>query len=294
MLCAFVSYLANHNLKNSTLKVYLSATRQLQLAVGLSDPFAGTAFPQLHQVLRGIKRAEAEKGVGKKQRLPITPVLLKKLWEVWSQHGQEFNTKMLWAACCLCFFAFLRAGEMKVPSDSEYDESVHLSVRDVAVDDPTHPSIIQIRIKQSKTDPFRKGIDLYVGKTGSSLCPVVAMMNYLMVRGTKRLGPLFIFSDGRVLTRQRFVDAVRDGLNKAGINSKNYSGHSFRIGAATTVAMKGVDDSIIKTLGRWESLAYLQYIKVPYSQLAGISSLLVNYFVGECRQICSNVLIMII
>ena len=128
---------------------------------------------------------------------------------------------MLWAACCLCFFAFLRAGEMTVPSDSEYDESVHLSVRDVAVDDPTHPSIIQIRIKQSKTDPFRKGIDLYVGKTGSSLCPVAAMMNYLMVRGTKRLGPLFIFSDGRVLTRQRFVDAVRDGLNKAGIDSKN-------------------------------------------------------------------------
>ena len=110
---------------------------------------------------------------------------------------------------------------MTVPSDSEYDESVHLSVRDVAVDDPTHPSIIQIRIKQSKTDPFRKGIDLYVGKTGSSLCPVAAMMNYLMVRGTKRLGPLFIFSDGRVLTRQRFVDAVRDGLNKAGIDSKN-------------------------------------------------------------------------
>ena len=58
---------------------------------------------------------------------------------------------------------------MTVPSDFKYDESVHSSVLDVAVDDPTHPSMIQITIKQSKTDPFRKGIDLYVGKTGSSL-----------------------------------------------------------------------------------------------------------------------------
>ena len=45
------------------------------------------------------------------------------------------------------------------------------------------------------------------------------MMNYL-VRGTKRLGPVFMFSNGRVLTRQRFVDAVKDGLSKAGIDSK--------------------------------------------------------------------------
>ncbi len=277
VLCAFVSWLASKDkLKHSSLKVYLSGVRHLQIVNGLPDPFAGVAFPQLDQVMKGIKRHEAEKGVGKKQRLPISPTILNKLWGVWSEHGENYNTRMIWAACCLCFFAFLRAGEMTVPSDTEYDETVHLGIKDVAVDDANHPSILQIRIKQSKTDPFRQGINLYVGKTGSHICPVASMMNYLQARGMGTSGPLFRFSDGRVLTRKRFVDAVRDGLKKAGVDERSYSGHSFRIGAATTAAKKGIEDAIIKTLGRWESLAYLEYIKVPRSQLAGISSRLID------------------
>ena len=89
-------------------------------------------------------------------------------------------------------------------------------------------------------------------------------------------GPLFKFEDGKVLTRQRFVNAVQEGLDKAGVYSSKYSGHSFRIGAATTAAEKGIEDCIIKTLGRWESLAYLQYVKLPRSQLAGYSNILVS------------------
>ena len=145
----------------------------------MSDPFAGTAWPQLDLVMRGIKRVEAERGMSKRERLPISPCLLRKLKEVWSPQSHEHNTKMIWAACCLCFFAFLRAGEMTVPSDGAYDASVHLSIQDIAVDDSRNPSIIRIQIKQSKTDPFRKGVDLYVGKTGSQLCPVTSMLTYL-------------------------------------------------------------------------------------------------------------------
>ena len=275
VLCAYVSYLANQHLKHTTIKVYLSAIRHLQIAAGLTDPFASVAWPRLDQVIRGIKRVEAEKGTNKKERLPISPVILSKLKEAWSQEKDKYDTKMIWAACCLCFFAFLRAGEMTVPSDEEYDPSVHLSVQDIAVDNSQCPSILCIKIKQSKTDPFRKGVDLFVGKTGSSLCPVSAMLSYLCVRGMEK-GPLFKFEDGRLLSRQRFVKEVRDGLQKAGIDSAKYSGHSFRIGAATTAAAKGIEDCIIKTLGRWESLAYLQYVKIPRSQLAGYSNMLAS------------------
>ena len=65
---------------------------------------------------------------------------------------------------------------MTVPSDSTYDPSVHLSYKDIAVDDPVNPQtqIISVFIKQSKTDPFRRGINLFLGRTSSDLCPVMA------------------------------------------------------------------------------------------------------------------------
>ena len=37
---------------------------------------------------------------------------------------------------------------------------------------------------------------------------------------------------------------------------------------------KGVEDSVIKTLGRWQSLAYLEYIRIPREQLANYSHML--------------------
>ena len=183
-------------------------------------------------------------------KLPISPAILKKLKVAWSPDMKKHDGKMLWAACCLGFFAFLRAGEMTIPSNESYDASVHL---DISVDDSKNPSIMRVRIKQSKTDPFRKGVDLYVGKTGSQLCPVSATLRYLCVRGMSP-GPLFRFEDGKVLSRQRLVDAMRNGLHRAGVDESKYSGHSLRIGAATTAAEKGIEDAIIKTLGRWESL----------------------------------------
>ena len=84
------------------------------------------------------------------------------------------------------FFAFLRASEFTVPSDSEYDAEVHLGRGDLAMDDPGSPSFIRVCIKQPKTDPFRQGAYLYVGRTGTEVCPVAALLDYLCVRGPCR------------------------------------------------------------------------------------------------------------
>jgi hypothetical protein len=269
--------LADQGLRHRTVKVYLSALRFMQIQAGLKDPFAQVAWPRLDYVVKGIKKVEAEKGVASRTRLPITPSILQKLQEVWSTSSKccAFDRKMLWAACCLGFFGFLRVGEMTAPGDATYDASVHLSISDIAVDNSKSPAVVRVTIKASKTDPFRKGVELYLGKTGTTVCPVTAMVSYLCVRGMSS-GALFLFSDGRLLTRQRFVEALRTALGEANVPQDQYCGHSLRIGAATTAAAKGMDGSIIKTLGRWESVAYLQYIKIPRQQLAGYSRLLVS------------------
>jgi len=53
----------------------------------------------------------------------------------------------------------------------------------------------------------------------------------------------------------------------------DYAGHSFRIGAATTAAVMGLEDSAIQTLGRWESSlvsSYKRYIRQDPHFLASL------------------------
>ena len=182
---------------------------------------------------------------------------------------------MLWAAATMCFFGFLRVGEVVVPSDSAYDPSIHLSIADVSVDSRSSPSYVAVNIKSSKTDPFRRGVTIYLGRTHDQICPVAATLRYMVERGFAK-GPLFVFEDGRLLTRERFVMAVRESLATAGVVSSDYCGHSFRIGAATTAAERGVQDSLIRTLGRWESSAYLLYIRTPKDAICAVARTLLG------------------
>ena len=229
-------------------------------------------MPRLDYTLKGIKRIQAQKGGSPRSQLPITPSLLRMMKGVWAPSAGH-DQKMIWAACCLAFFGFLRIGEMTVPDGGCFDPSVHLGVNDIALNSVKSPSFLRVTIKQSKTDPFRRGVELYLGRSNSDVCPVAAILSYLTCRGTGP-GPLFRREDGRGLTRSHFVSSVRSALEKVGLDQSAYCGHSFRIGAATTAAVRGIMDSIIKTLGRWESLAYLQYVRIPRQQLIGYSSVL--------------------
>ena len=125
------------------------------------------------------------------------------------------NNLMIWAASCLAFFGFLCSSELTVPSQDTYDPSFHLSVNDVVVDSRSSTTIIQVTIKQSKTDPFHQGVKLFLRKTDASICPVTTLLLYMSLRGnTPR--PLFILEDGQYLTRSlfgSFLDNLLDALH---------------------------------------------------------------------------------
>lgn len=112
-----------------------------------------------------------------------------------------------------------------------------------------------------------------MGKTGDDICPVAALLRYLSLRGPCP-GPLFRWREGTPLTRVRFVAEVRSALEQAHLPAKDFAGHSFRIGAATTAA--GLEDSTIQTLGRWKSTAYLLYVRIDPRRLAAVSQSLAN------------------
>ena len=230
-----------------------------------------TPFPSLEYVLGGLKRRQALIGFLPKPRLPITIQIMEKLQRIWIPSPNPHpDTVMLWAASCIGFFGFLCSGEFTVPSQQGYDPTVHLSLADVTFNSHVAPAFARLRIKKSKTDPFRLGVDVFIGATSSGVCPITALLQYIEVHSSTP-GPLFVFCNGQYLTRAALVSNLQAALQKAGLAHTNYNGHSFRIGAATTAAQSGIEDCLIQTLGRWKSEAYKIYIKIAQAQLASVS-----------------------
>ena len=267
MLCQFVAFLFSESLSYQSIRSYLSAVRHLQITHGLPDP-ALASFARLVYVLKGVRRTGLPRR--RPNRLPITPEILRQIYRLWSREPRQLNRTMLWAAFCLGFFGFMRAGEFTCPSLESFNQGM-LSPRDVSVDSHSAPTHLAVHLRQSKTDPFGAGSTLHLGATGDHLCPVVAMLAYLAIR-PQSPGPLFLFQDGSTLSRPKLIQSLRGALAAAGIDDSRFSGHSFRIGAATTAARAGLSDSLIQTLGRWKSSAFLLYIRTPVHHLTAVSA----------------------
>ena len=130
--------------------------------------------------------------------------------------------------------------------------------------------MVRVHIKESKDRLFPQGGVCLLGEDGERVMP--SGSNFSLPRGTRHGSrPIFHFASGAPLSRELFVWRVREALEPWGIDEKKYLGHSFRIGAATEAAAAGVQNCLIKTLGRWESSDYHTYVRVPRDQLASIS-----------------------
>ena len=162
----------------------------------------------------------------------------------------------------------LWAGEITVPAVSAFDPAVHLSWGDVSISG--EHQVVRVVLKRSKTDQFGRGTQVYLGSTSDELCPVRAVQSYVAMRGTSP-GAFSCSAEGTPLTKARFVELVRLALARVGVPLSGYSGHSFRIGAATAASQAGIPDSVIQALGRWSSSAFLRYIRPPREQLAQFS-----------------------
>ena len=274
LLCKFAAHLATSNLAHSSVRVYMAAVRQLHVSNALPPPRTDD-MPRLQQVLRGIKIVQGKQNATQlRHRRPISLEILQDIQALWAKQPDQDKT-MLWAAFTTCFFGFMRAGEICSHDAQSIDATSDLLVEDVTVDNIRDPKLVKIHLKKSKTDQFREGVDVYIARTYCKLCPVAALLSWLVVRSNSP-GFLFQFSSGKPLTRSAFVRELKEVISATGRDPSGFSGHSFRSGAATTAATKGISDSNIKLLGRWKSSAYHRYIQPSREQLGFLASKLTS------------------
>lgn len=63
------------------------------------------------------------------------------------------------------------------------------------------------------------------------------------------------------------VAVIQVALFAGGIKAENYAGHRFWTGSTTAATSHNLPDSLVKTLGKWKSAAYILYIRAPQSIL---------------------------
>ena len=209
-----------------TIKVYISTIWHMHVTAGLHEEFNTRLTLRLQLMLKGIQRSQATSHP-QRIRLPITLEIMQSINDLLIQEPYSYNNILVWAACCLAFFGFLRVSEFTVPNDASYDSTCHLSAENISVDNCNDPQLLCVKIKQSKTDPFRKGVDIYLGATDATLCPIKAVLPYLAIRPDHPNSPLLIFKDGSTLTCQRFSNILNTLLSRLGFDSTQYNTHSF-------------------------------------------------------------------
>ena len=150
-VCLFAAYLAHQGLQPNSISAYLSALRHLQVSAGLPPP-PREDWPRLQYVLKGITRSQP---LNRRNRLPITSELMLQLQAVWARWtSQEYRARMLWAACCLAYFGFMRSGEFTLSTSTARPPILS---SDFSVDSHSNPSVCRLFSTSIQNRPGRQG-----------------------------------------------------------------------------------------------------------------------------------------
>lgn len=168
--------------------------------------------------------------------------------------NSTYEAVLFKAAFTLAFHALLRVGEFALSKGNTSDRILHIG------DVSSSNEQIVLRIRHSKTDQLGFGTSVVVKASSGPTCPVAAMKNFLQVR-PNFAGPLFCHFSGTTITRYQFSAILKRTLKICNIDDTNFKSHSFRIGAATSLARQGTEKQIIQMAGRWKSNAVNSYIR---------------------------------
>ena len=244
----YLTHLSSKDIKISTLKRRLVSIGVIHK---LKGHYLDTKHPIIVENILGIKRRKGSIQKGKK---PLLINNLKQIINVIDKYNKEDLKKYRDRSMILMGFS----------GGFRRNEIVSLDYDDL--DFVTEG--IKINLKRSKTDQYGegsiKGLPFF---ENTQYCPVLSLKNWIEISKISS-GPLFRrFSKGNKLLEDRLTDQtvallIKKYLNIAGIDSKNYSGHSLRSGFATSAAEAGAEERTIMAMTGHKSTEMVRrYIK---------------------------------
>ena len=248
IISLYLTSLSSKNIKMSTLKRRLVSIGVIHK---LKGHYLDTKHPLIIENIMGIKRRKGSAQNGKKPLLINNlKVLIKAI------NRSDLNPIIKFRDRTIVLIGF--SGGFR------RNEIVSLNYDDIEFVNEG----MKINLRRSKTDQygegFLKGITYFDNPV---YCPVISMQNWLKISKIDS-GSLFRrFSKGAKLTEIRLTDQtvaliIKKYLNLAGLDSKNYSGHSLRSGFATSAADAGAEErSIMAMTGHKSTEMVRRYIK---------------------------------
>jgi integrase len=213
-------------LRMTTIEKHLSAIASVHQSHGHDTP---THTPQVHAVMRGLRRAYGMGAPVKKAPLSVSE--LRKMVESLPDDLQGIRNRAL---LLVGFAGAFRRQEL-----------VWLRHEDLEV----MPEGLSILLRGSKTDALRTGRQVAIPYASDpALCAVRSLNRWLGVAGISE-GPIFRSVVGGVgptaLTPQTVSRVVKQVGEQVGLDPSRLGGHSLRAGFATAAALAGVPERII-------------------------------------------------
>ena len=246
-----VSLYLTHLSKRSKVSTLRRRLVSISMVHKLKGHYLDSKHPIIVENLMGIKRI---KGTIQKGKKPLLINHLKSIINVINEQNIEDIKKLRDMSIILVGFGggFRRTELISI----NYEDLEFVSEG------------VKISIRRSKTDQLGegmiKGLPYF---NNENYCPVVALKKWLEISKIKS-GPVFRrFSKGSSLTDNRLTDQsvvliIKEYLKLAGIENKNFAGHSLRSGFATVAAESGADErSIMAMTGHKTTQMVRRYIR---------------------------------
>jgi hypothetical protein len=298
VIISFVAWLyGDQNLMHSTVGNYISGVRFFfKEGRYNSDVFEEPAVSQARTALQYMA-VQKDCLKNEKKRLPMTCEMVCYGIEVhFSRYKSNWKSWAFVVGMVISFLCLMRASELLITAENHYlrGQDVTFGVLVQGVEIRVYPSEawryslrqllnVCITIHSAKNDWEGEGHRLFF-----SILDVDSAFGFeivtMMFEWAQQARPLdddafLMYKQKDMISYDFFNAELRKIALKFGLDESRYSFHSLRIGGATTLAAAGKSDHCIKKMGRWKSLAFLEYIHWAISGMADAYKTLANPFV---------------